>query len=88
MMLQNTKRNQEQFQKIMQFGIEKESEWTNTLRETIDSFGIIDNPDTYWPQDTMFQYLQLMETLMENQQEYEELDLIAKKTLLELHDVL
>jgi hypothetical protein len=29
-----------------------------------------------------------METLMENQQEYEELDLIAKKTLLELHDVL
>lgn len=67
-------------------GIKEESSWGNCVKETLVSFDHSDNIETHWPRDTMFQYLQLMESFMENQQEYEELNLMTKKILLELHD--
>lgn len=45
-----------------------------------------ENVEIHWPRDTMFKYLQLMETFMENLAEYQELSLLARKLLLELHD--
>ena len=33
--------------------------------------------ETIWPRDTLFRYLQIMETLQENMKEYQELQLIA-----------
>jgi uncharacterized membrane protein YgaE (UPF0421/DUF939 family) len=71
---------------IINIGIERESSWGKCVKETLGSLENSDNIETHWPRDTMFQYLQLMESLMENQQEYEELNLMTKKILLELHD--
>ena len=44
------------------------------------------NTECYWPRDSMFKYLQSMESFMENLAEYQELSLLARRQLLELHD--
>ena len=62
-------------------------EWEALAKDTFEMLAISqDKTETYWPRDTMFRYLQSMETFMENLAEYEELSLLARKLLLELHD--
>ena len=40
--------------------------------------------ETMWPRDTLFEYLQTMEKLQENMQEYQELQHIAACALFEI----
>ncbi len=62
-------------------------EWEALAKDTFEMLAKSqDKTETYWPRDTMFRYLQSMETFMENLAEYEELSLLARKLLLELHD--
>ncbi|OUM61470.1 hypothetical protein PIROE2DRAFT_12521 [Piromyces sp. E2] len=61
--------------------------------ETIQRLLIVSNKisqgkqkETIWPRDTLFRYLQIMETLQENMKEYQELQLIAASILLTLQE--
>ncbi|KAI8895039.1 Ion transport protein-domain-containing protein [Globomyces pollinis-pini] len=72
--------------KILERSMGNEKRWEETVQETLHVIAEGDSADTYWPRDTMFQYLQLMETLMENLQEFQELNLLARKQLVELCD--
>ena len=42
--------------------------------------------ETMWPRDTLFRYLQAMESIQENLKEYQELQVLAAEALYELHD--
>ncbi|KAI9366044.1 Ion transport protein-domain-containing protein, partial [Zopfochytrium polystomum] len=59
--------------------------WEQTVAETLAALEG-SQAETMWPRDTLFQYLQVMESLQENMKEYEELQLLARSAILELHD--
>jgi hypothetical protein len=60
--------------------------WNKLVQEALDALAKGETSETYWPRDTMFKYLQCMENFMENLQEYQELAIMARKQLMELHD--
>ena len=50
--------------------------WEETVQQTL--LALADKQtETMWPRDTLFKYLQLMETLQENIKEYQELQELA-----------
>ncbi|KAG9392757.1 Cation Channel Sperm Associated 2 CatSper2 [Carpediemonas membranifera] len=55
------------------------------LRQQLDNLGAR-RPDTTWPRDTLFRYLRAMDNLMENQREFQELELLCAMALHQLHD--
>jgi len=55
--------------------------WENTISNTLQGL-LGKQKDTTWPRDTLFRYLQIMENLQENMKEYQELQLIAGKILV------
>ncbi|ORX49236.1 hypothetical protein BCR36DRAFT_353614 [Piromyces finnis] len=59
--------------------------WENTISNTFHGL-LGKQKETLWPRDTLFRYLQIMETLQENMKEYQELQLIAASILLTLQD--
>ncbi|KAJ3066559.1 hypothetical protein HDU98_010134 [Podochytrium sp. JEL0797] len=59
--------------------------WEETVQETLAALEDA-HVETMWPRDSLFEYLQVMESLQENMKEYEELQAMASWTLLELHD--
>lgn len=62
-------------------------EWESLCRDTLEMMARSqENAEYYWPRDSMFKYLQSLETFMENIAEYQELSLLARKILLQLHD--
>jgi cation channel sperm-associated protein 2 len=50
--------------------------WEQTIRETLTAL-TEKSEETLWPRDTLFRYLQLMESLQENMREYQELQMMA-----------
>ena len=62
-------------------------DWEATVRKTLTSLSIDhDKNVTMWPRDTLFEYLQTMDSLFDNIKEFQELQNFAAKQLLELHD--
>ncbi len=62
-------------------------EWDSLTKDTLEMLvKSQEKNETYWPRDTMFMYLQCMESFLENQAEFQELSSLARKQLLELHD--
>jgi len=59
--------------------------WENTISNTLNGL-LGKQKETIWPRDTLFRYLQIMETLQENMKEYQELQLIAASILLTLQE--
>ncbi|KAI8804223.1 Ion transport protein-domain-containing protein [Cladochytrium replicatum] len=59
--------------------------WESTVAETLTAFSG-KQTETMWPRDTLFKYFQVMENLQENMKEYQELQLLAAWTLMELQD--
>ncbi|KAJ3275411.1 Cation channel sperm-associated protein 2 [Terramyces sp. JEL0728] len=60
--------------------------WDKMVEETLEALQADRDLEAFWPRDVMFKYLQELESLMENIQEFRELNLMARRTLLELHD--
>jgi hypothetical protein len=60
--------------------------WDKMVQDTLDALAKGEVSETFWPRDTMFKYLQCMENFTENLHEYQELSLLARKHLMELHD--
>ncbi|KAJ3031575.1 UNVERIFIED_CONTAM: hypothetical protein HDU68_002673 [Siphonaria sp. JEL0065] len=59
--------------------------WEETVQETLAALEDA-HVETMWPRDSLFEYLQVMESLQENMKEYEELQALCTSCLLELHD--
>lgn len=81
------KKHVQNVQKLMDHEYMSDHRWDSMVRDALNAIAKSENSDTFWPRDTMFKYLQLMENFMENLQEYQELSLLARKHLLELHDL-
>lgn len=60
-------------------------EWKNILEENMDAIESL-NEETLWPRDTTFRYLQLMESLQENMEEYKQLQEISCSLILKMND--
>ncbi|KAL7746629.1 Cation channel sperm-associated protein 2 [Sorochytrium milnesiophthora] len=59
--------------------------WNNIVEETLYALGG-QQTETLWPRDTLFRYLQLMESLQENMRELNELQVLAIAHLLQMFD--
>ncbi|KAI9337772.1 hypothetical protein BDR26DRAFT_863523 [Obelidium mucronatum] len=59
--------------------------WEETVQETLAALEDA-HVETMWPRDSLFEYLQVMESLHENMKEHEELQAMCTSCLLELHD--
>ncbi|KAJ3220425.1 Cation channel sperm-associated protein 2 [Clydaea vesicula] len=74
---------------IQQLMIENQGnseEWEEIVKETMTALLAGKQSDVMWPRDTLFKYLQTMETLQENMKEYQELQNLLNWAILELHD--
>lgn len=100
-LLSNDQRNEEleQIHKRMEDKMNVDSNenlivaWDKMVEETLEALEAERDLEAFWPRDVMFKYLQELESLMENIQEFRELNLMASnitlmlgRTLLELHD--
>ena len=59
--------------------------WDETVGKTLQAIGARKH-ETMWPRDTLFKYLQTMETLQENLKEYQELQVMAARALTSITD--
>jgi hypothetical protein len=73
-------------QQLMASDLSNDHRWDKLVQEALGAIAKGDSSETYWPRDKMFKYLQCMENFMENLQEYQELSMMARKQLMELHD--
>jgi hypothetical protein len=84
--IQKRKRKIDSVQQLMASDFSNDHRWDKLVQEALNAIAKGENADTYWPRDTMFKFLQCMENFMENLHEYRELDMLARKQLMELHD--
>jgi cation channel sperm-associated protein 2 len=59
--------------------------WDNTVANTLQALAA-SKEETMWPRDTLFKYLQVMESLQENLAEYYELQMLAATALNQIND--
>ncbi len=55
------------------------------LRNHLENLAVR-TPETTWPRDTLYRYLRAMDNLMENQREFQELEMLSAMALNQLHD--
>lgn len=75
----------QQFSQQMLEATSSSTSWQDTVIDNLDTLS--KNPiETMWPQDTLFDYFLLMESLQENLVDRQELSKLTMQALLNIHD--